>query len=283
MVEVERLRFGYGSEALFRNMDLSLRPGGIHGLVGLNGAGKSTLLRLVAGLLFPAAGRLRVLGHEPSRREPGFLSRLFVLPEELNVPGITDREYLAARSPFYPGFDHVRMERHLEELEVPRGRTLTRLSHGQRKKFLLAFGLSTNASLVMLDEPTNGLDIPSKGLFRRLVAEALEEDRLFVIATHQVRDVEALVDRLLVLHDGKVLFHGGLFELSGRIRISLDTRRPGDDEKGLLYSEPTAGGFASVWRDANAGDGHLDLEMLFKAVIARPDEFAALSDEGDRV
>ena len=283
MVEAERLRFGYGSEALFRNMDLSLRPGGIHGLVGLNGAGKSTLLRLVAGLLFPAAGRVRVLGHEPSRREPGFLSRLFVLPEELNVPGITDREYLAARAPFYPGFDHARMERHLEEFEVPRGRKLTSLSHGQKKKFLLAFGLSTNASLVMMDEPTNGLDIPSKGLFRRLVAEALEEERLFVIATHQVRDVEALVDRLLVLHDGKVLFRGGVSALSGSIRISLDARRPDDREKGLLYSEPTVGGFASVWKDANAGDGHLDLEMLFKAVVARPDEFAALSDEGDRV
>ena len=253
MVELERLRFGYGREALFRDMDLSLRPGAIHGLVGLNGAGKSTLLRLVAGLLFPAAGRVRVLGHEPCRRKPEFLSRIFVLPEELNVPGITDQEYVAARAPFYPVFDHVRMERHLEELDVPRGRRLTTLSHGQRKKFLLAFGLSTGASLVMMDEPTNGLDIPSKGLFRRLVAEALEEDRVFVIATHQVRDVEALIDRLLVLHDATVLFHGGVSRLSSSIRISLGTGRPDGNGKGLLYSEPTVGGYASVWRDANGG------------------------------
>ena len=279
MVELERLGFGYGPEALFRDMDLSLNPGCIHGLLGINGAGKSTLLRLVGGLLFPASGRVRVLGHEPSRREPGFLSRIFVLPEELNVPGITDREYLAARAPFYPGFDRARMERHLEELEVPRGRKLSSLSHGQKKKFLLSFGLSTNASLVMMDEPTNGLDIPSKGLFRRLVAEALEEDRAFVIATHQVRDVEALVDQLLVLHDGKVLFDGGVSELSNSIRISVGTGRPDNNGKGLLYAEPTVGGFASVWKDANAGDGHLDLEILFKAVIARPDEFAALSDK----
>ena len=278
MVELERLRFGYGREALFRDMDLSLSPGAIHGLVGLNGAGKSTLLRLVAGLLFPATGRVRVLGPEPSRREPEFLSRIFMLPEELNVPGITDREYVAARAPFYPGFNHARMERHLEELDVPRERRLTTLSHGQRKKFLLAFGLSTSASLVMMDEPTNGLDIPSKGLFRRLVAEALEEDRVFVIATHQVRDVEALIDRLLVLHDATVLFHGGVSRLCSNIRISLGAGRPEDNGKGLLYSEPTVGGYASVWRDANAGDGHLDLEMLFKAVIARPDEFAALSE-----
>ena len=282
MVKLERLRFGFGPEALFRDMDLSLNPGRIHGLLGLNGAGKSTLLRLVAGLLFPDSGRVRVLGHEPSRRQPGFLSKVFVLPEDLNVPGITDREYLAARAPFYPGFDHARMERHLEELEVPRGRKLTSLSHGQKKKFLLSFGLSTTASLVLMDEPTNGLDIPSKGLFRRLVAEALEEERIFVIATHQVRDVEALVDRLLVLHDGKVLFHGGVSGLSNSIRVSLGTCRPDDNARGLLYAEPTVGGFASVWKDGNGGDGHLDLEMLFKAVIARPDEFAALSEDRGR-
>ena len=282
MVKLEGLGFGYGPEALFRDMDLRLTPGSIHGLLGVNGAGKSTLLRLVAGLLFPASGRVRVLGREPSRREPGFLSRLFVLPEELNVPGITDREYLAVRAPFYPRFDHVRMERYLEELEVPRRRELISLSHGQKKKFLLSFGLSTNASLVLMDEPTNGLDIPSKGLFRRLVAEAVEEDRTFVIATHQVRDVEALVDRLLVLHDGRVLFDGGVSELSGSIRISVGTSRPDDNGKGLLYVEPTVGGFASVWKDANAGDGHLDLEILFKAVIARPDEFAALSAKRDQ-
>ena len=279
MVELERLRFGYGPEDLFRDTDLTLEPGTIYGLLGLNGAGKSTLLRLIAGLLFPASGRMSVLGHEPARRKPAFLSSLFVLPEELNVPGITDREYLAARAPFYPDFDRPRLERHLEELEVPRGRKLSSLSHGQQKKFLLSFGLATNASLLLLDEPTNGLDIPSKGLFRRLVAEALVDDRIFVVSTHQVRDVEALIDSILVLHEGKVLFHGSVPEVSNRIRFSLDSSRPDERSAGLLYAEPTVGGFASVWMDPNAGDGHLDLEMLFKAVIARPDDFAALFEK----
>ena len=276
MVELERLQFGYGSGTLFRDTNLTLEPGAIYGLLGLNGAGKSTLLKLISGLLFPASGRVNVLGHEPARRKPAFLSSLFVLPEELNVPGVTDREYVAARAPFYPNFDRAHMERHLEELEVPRGRKLTELSHGQKKKFLLSFGLATNASLLMLDEPTNGLDIPSKGLFRRLVAEALEDDRIFVVSTHQVRDVEVLVDAILVLHDGKVLFQGSVSEVSAGIRFSLDPSRPDDRAAGLLYTEATVGGFASVWKDSNAGDGHLDLEMLFKAVIARPDAFASL-------
>ena len=275
MVELERLRFGYGSGTLFRDTNLTLEPGAIYGMLGLNGAGKSTLLRLIAGLLFPASGRVRVLGHEPARRKPAFLSSLFLLPEELNVPGATDREYVAARAPFYPNFDRARMERHLEELEVPRGRKLTELSHGQKKKFLFCFGLATNASLVMLDEPTNGLDIPSKGLFRRLVAEALEDDRIFVVSTHQVRDVELLVDAILVLHDGRVLFQGSVSEVSAGIRFSLEPERPDERAPGLLYAEATVGGYAGVWNDPNTGDGQLDLEMLFKAVIARPDAFTS--------
>ena len=277
MLELKGLRFGYGREPLFRDTDLTLRPGAIYGLLGLNGAGKSTLLRLIAGLLFPASGRMRVLGHEPARRKPAFLSSLFMLPEELNVPGITDREYITVRAPFYPTFDRARMERHLEELEVPRGRKLTELSQGQKKKFLLSFGLATNAPLIMLDEPTNGLDIPSKGLFRRLVAEALEDDRTFVVSTHQVRDVETLIDAILVLHEGKVLFHGSVSEVSAGLRFSLEPGRPDVNDAGLLYAEATVGGFASVWNDPNAGDGHLDLEMFFKAAIARPDAFASLS------
>ena len=277
MVKLEGLRFGYGRETLFRDMDLVLEPGTIYGLLGLNGAGKSTLLRLIAGLLFPASGRVRVLGHEPARRQPAFLSSLFVLPEELNVPGVTDRQYIAARAPLYPAFDRDRMERHLKELEVPRGRKLTELSHGQQKKFLLSFGLATNASLLMLDEPTNGLDIPSKGLFRRLVAEAVEDDRIFVVSTHQVRDVETLIDAILVLHEGKVLFQGSVSEVSAGLRFSLEPGRPDGEDAGLLYAEATVGGFASVWNDPNTGDGHLDLEMFFKAAIARPDAFASLS------
>ena len=175
MMQMEQLRFGYGREELFRDVDLVLEPGNIYGLLGLNGAGKSTLLRLMTGLLFPRSGRIRVLGSEPARRRPGLLSRLFVLPETINVPTLTDREFVAVRAPFYPEFDHERMARYIDDLEIPGGRKLPHLSHGQQKKFLLAFGLASGASFLVLDEPTNGLDIPAKGLFRRLVAEALSE------------------------------------------------------------------------------------------------------------
>ena len=269
MLEARQVNFGYGRDSLFIDTDLTLAPGHIHGLLGLNGAGKSTLLKLMTGLLFPNSGRITACGYDPSRRAPGFLASVFLLPEELNLPGVTGKAYAAMRSPFYPNFDHARMQRYLSDFEIPEAKRLTKLSHWQKKKFLLSFGLACNASLVLLDEPTNGLDIPSKGLFRRLVAEALTDEQTIVVSTHQIRDVESLVDRIVILHAGKILLKHTVAELSGNLRISVSGNRP-EQGDGLIYCERTVGGYASVWRDRDAGSARLDLELLFKAAIASP-------------
>lgn len=276
MIEITGLSFSYGRKDLFRDMNLVLEPGNIYGLLGLNGAGKSTLLKLMTGLLFPTSGTLRALQYDPAKREPGLLSKLFVLPEELNAPGITDQEYVRARAPLYPDFDYDRLERYLQAFDLPRGCKLTKLSYGQKKKFLLSFGLACNASLLMLDEPTNGLDIPSKGLFRRLVAEALTDRQIFIISTHQVRDVDSLIDPIVILHEGAVLFNYTLAQVTSQLRISHSIARPDDNAEGLLYSEPTVGGFSAVWKDKNAADGRVDLEVLFKSVIASPETYSSL-------
>lgn len=278
LIEITDLSFGYRRSPLFTHLDMRLEPGNVYGLLGINGAGKSTLLKLMIGLLFPDAGRVATLGRETGRRDPGLLSRVFLLPEEMNMPGVTDREYLTIRAPFYPGFDRAMFERCVTELEVPRGRKLTALSHGQQKKFLLAFGLASGASVLVLDEPTNGLDIPSKSLFRRLVAGALTDDRLFIISTHQVQDVASLIDPIVILHDGRVLFHRALADVASRVRMSHATTRPDENAEGLLYTEPAVGGFRSLWRDANAADGHVDLEILFNMVVSRPDVCRSLFD-----
>ena len=276
MIEIKNVSFSYGWKELFQEMDLALLPGNIYGLLGLNGAGKSTLLKLMTGLLFPTKGTLTTMEYDPAKREPGLLSKLFVLPEELNSPGITDREYVRVRAPFYPDFDHDRLDRYLQEFDLPQERMLTTLSYGQKKKFLLSFGLACNASVVMLDEPTNGLDIPSKGLFRRLIAEALTDQQIFIISTHQVRDVESLIDPIVILHEGTVLFNQTLAQVTSRIRISHSTTRPDSNAEGLLYSEPTVGGFSAVWKDENAADGQVDMEVLFKSVIASPEIYSSL-------
>ena len=148
MLELESVRFGYGKQTLFKGIDLVLEPGNIYGLLGLNGAGKSTLLKLLSGLLFPDSGRIRVLGHEPARRSPKFLSEIFVLSEALHLPAVPDGQYISLRAPFYPRFDGDLMERLLAELDVPRGHKLVDLSLGERKKFCLAFGLACQPALL---------------------------------------------------------------------------------------------------------------------------------------
>ncbi|MBX2850083.1 MAG: ABC transporter ATP-binding protein [Acidiferrobacterales bacterium] len=275
MVELKELNFGYNSKALFTGINLTLQPGNLYGLLGLNGAGKSTLLKLIAGLLFPTSGELRVLDYEPEQRLPSFLSKLFVLPENIVMPNVTDRQYVAMSAPFYPQFDQQHFERCLTEFEVPREQKLNTLSHGQQKKFLLSFGLACRAELLILDEPSNGLDIPSKGLFRRLVAESLSENQIFVVSTHQVQDIESLVDSIVILHNGDVLLNKSITDVSGNLRMSSDSLRPEPDPT-LLYSEQTVGGYASIWQDSTSPDGQIDLELLFKAIINSPAQFQTL-------
>ncbi len=158
----------------------------------------------------------------------------------------------------------------MHELELPaNGGSLAALSHGQQKKFLLAFGLASQARLVLLDEPTNGLDIPSKGVLRRVIAEAVGAERLFVISTHQVRDLGTLMDPIVILHQGRVLLNTTLVEIGMRVHMTQQPTSPSPGATDLLFSEPAVGGFWSVWR--GGGDGPLDLEVLFNAVITNPD------------
>ncbi len=269
MIYIDGLTFGYKRGPVFQGLTLGLAPGNIYGLLGVNGAGKSTLLKLISGLLFPTGGSVRSLGQNPAERRPSFLLDVFVLAEDAQAPSMQASEYLRARAPFYPRFDHALFDRYLREFELPQAGNLAALSHGQQKKFLLAFGLATQARLVLLDEPTNGLDIPSKSLLRRVIAEAVTDERVFVISTHQVRDLGTLMDPIVILHQGQVLLNRTLAEIGARLHMTQQASPPAADTQDLLFSEPTVGGFWSVWH--GGGDGPLDLEVLFNAVVAKPE------------
>lgn len=269
MVNIDGISFGYKRGGLFEDLTLGLQPGNIYGLLGVNGAGKSTLLKLISGLLFPAAGAIRALGQNPAERAPSFLLDVFVLAEDAQAPNMLASEYLLARAPFYPRFDRALFERYLREFELPSTGNLATLSHGQQKKFLLAFGLASQAKLVLLDEPTNGLDIPSKSLLRRVIAEAATSERLFVISTHQVRDLGTLMDPIVILHQGRVVLNRTLTEIGARLHMTQQPLPPAADSQDLLHSEQTVGGYWSVWR--GGGDGPLDLEVLFNAIVAKPE------------
>lgn len=269
MIRLNQVSFGYSKrKMLFENLDLQLEPGHIYGLLGKNGAGKSSLLRNMAGLLFPLAGKIEVTGYEPQKRLPAFLQDIFFIPEEIYLPSVTIDKYLSLVAPFYPKFDETQFRNYIAELDIPIANKLTGMSYGQKKKVLIAFALSTNTRVLIMDEPTNGLDIPSKSQFRRLISSALDKDRLILISTHQVRDLDNLIDAIVILEDSKIMIKHSLDTVAERLcfgelpNIELDER--------VLYSEPSLRGYRAVFENSSQEESRVDLEHLFNAVLENP-------------
>jgi ABC-2 type transport system ATP-binding protein len=208
MIEIKKLDYYYQKNTpLFQDLNFDLKSGGICGLLGKNGAGKTTLLKLMAGLLFPKTGHIQVMQAAPKTRTPELLQNIFLLPDAFSLPAMPIKRYLACYTPFYPNFNLSVYEAAAAAFELPVVKKLTNLSYGQQKKFLLAFGFATGAKLFLFDEPTNGLDIPSKQQFRKLLATHVADDRSFIISTHQVKDIENLIDSVLILDQGKNIFN----------------------------------------------------------------------------
>ena len=273
-VEINQLAFSYGKEQLFASLDVGLQRGNMYGLLGKNGAGKTSMLKLIAGLLFPQAGEVRVFDQEPADRTPSFLSEIFFLPEDLYLPAMSIREYISIYAPFYPRFDHEALAARLDEFEVPAGKKLNALSYGQKKKFLIAFGLASNAALCLLDEPTNGLDIPSKSQFRRIAASSLNDDRLFIISTHQVRDLEQLIDPVIIIDEGKIIFLQTYDEIVQRISIRHVRSLPREEQ--IIFQQQEINGYRIVTAQDGNTETSIDLETLFNAVLSDPVRMAGV-------
>jgi ABC-2 type transport system ATP-binding protein len=191
------------------------------------------------------------------------LQDVFLVPEEFYFPAIYFSDYLKAYAHFYPRFDYELMDRLIEEFELPVGNNLQRLSLGQKKKFLIAFALATRCRLLVLDEPTNGLDIPSKSLFRKVLAGSLDENQLVIISTHQVKDVENLIDTIIILDKGKVIFQKTLEEISGKVCFVNGTS---EEVKEAIYSEAVPGGYRLMTSKTDE-ETEIDIELLFNAII----------------
>ncbi|MCX2451034.1 ABC transporter ATP-binding protein [Pedobacter sp. PLR] len=266
MIEISNLTFGYSKKKLlFKNLNLKLQMGHIYGLLGKNGAGKSTLLKNLAGLVFPQEGFCSLKGYRAADRLPGFLQELFFIPEEIYLPGTSAVQFAQSTAHFYPKFDEAQYYRMLAEFDVPQTSILNKLSFGQQKKVMIAFGLATNTTLLIMDEPTNGLDIPSKAKFRRIIAGALTEERCIIISTHQIRDLDSLIDRLLIVHEQKMVLNKSLDEIAERIYFGSSA--PLDKEL-ILYEESHRIGLNTMSINHNEAFSKVDMELLFSAVIS---------------
>lgn len=207
MIAVENLSFTYrkSKRAVLRDFSLSLEPGRVYGLLGKNGAGKSTLLYLISGLLTPRNGRVVYHDTDVRRRLPVTLQDMFLVPEEFELPPVSLVSYVELNSPFYPRFSKEDMIRNLHYFDMDIDINLGALSMGQKKKVFMSFALATNTSLLLMDEPTNGLDIPGKSQFRKFMASGMSDDKTVVISTHQVRDIDKVLDHVLIMDDSRVL------------------------------------------------------------------------------
>ena len=272
MITTNKLSFGYSAgKRVLNDISLTLGEGHIHGLLGCNGIGKTTLLKIICGIMRPDAGEVVVDGFDPMSRRPEMFSELMIIPEEFDLPNVSLERYAKVASSFYPRFDMGQMRGYCEEFHVNPNEKLHSMSMGQRKKAYIAFALACDVRILLLDEPTNGLDIPSKSIFRRLLASYVNEERLVIISTHQVADVDQLLDSIVILDEQGVVLSATTDEICRKLKFGKSS-----DGDNVIYTERTISGDMSVSINDNDADTMLNIELLFNAATANRHAIAAL-------
>lgn len=273
MIEIKDLYFYYKKKhCIFENLNMEIKKGQIYGILGENGVGKSTLLRIMTGLLFPKEGKCSVFGVDAYKRNPRILEKLFFIPEEFDSPNVQTEKFVWDIGKFYPKFSMEQFHTIINEFEVDTDKKFSQLSYGQKKKVLISLALSTNVELVILDEPTNGLDIPSKAQFKRVIASSANEDNTIIISTHQIYDVENLLDRIIILEKNTVLVNNSIEEIINKLRFSVQTSVP----ENAIYYEPCLGGYSIIELNTYDEESKLNIESLFNAAIKNKEKFKEL-------
>ncbi len=271
MIAFKDVCFSYRRNVpVLSNLSLQIEPGTVCGLLGRNGVGKSTMLYLTAGLLRPRSGQVLCNGYIPSDRQVNFLNDIFIVPEEFDLPPITLDEYVRINSVFYPKFNLDLMHSILEIFALPGNINLGALSLGQKKKAFLSFALACNTSILLLDEPTNGLDITAKRMFRAAITAAMTDDKTIIISTHQVYDVENILDHVVIADNNRILLNRPMIDIQTKLRFGY-TQDP-EQAKRALFSIPMPGGFNVVeFLDDPDRETEVNLETLFELTNSNPE------------
>lgn len=276
MLQVENISFSYGrgKKEVLTNFSLSLEKGRVYGLLGKNGAGKSTLLYMMSGLLTPKQGRVMYHDTDVRRRLPLTLQDMFLVPEEFELPPISLISYIELNSKFYPRFSKEDMVKYLHFFEMGLDTDLGALSMGQKKKVFMSFALATHTSLLLMDEPTNGLDIPGKSQFRKFIASGMTDDKTIVISTHQVRDIDKVLDHVLIMDNNRVLLDESIAGICSKLLfVESDDR---ERAQSALYTLPSVQGNFLMLPNTEEEETEINLELLFSATLAMPDKIAAM-------
>ena len=282
-LRINGVSFSYKRKTrVFQDFSLDFRPGEIVGLLGKNGTGKSTLLYLITGLLRPDQGEVCLKGLNVSKRLPQTLLDVFLVPEVIALPDLSMKQFVRIHAPFYPKFSEELLQACLRDFDLDLDIRLKELSMGQQKKAYICFALAANTSLLLMDEPTNGLDIPAKSQFRKVVSSGMTDEKAILISTHQVRDVDRLLDHIVIIDGNDVLLNHSVNAITRKLQfIEQDIAKP---LEGALYVQPSVYGNSVIFPNAGEDDSTLNIELLFNAVLAERDKMKQMfNQEEERI
>lgn len=275
MIKIEHLSFQYKKGNLvLDDISLNLSKGSIVGLLGCNGEGKTTLLKLLCGQLLPLSGNLLINGEDPSKRMRKTLEQVYYLPEEIIVPNLKVKTYFSLITPFYPNYSQEIAEEAMTEFWLDWEQRLSMLSQGQKKKVAIALALSLQTPLLLMDEPTNSLDTPSKSAFRKLLAKHISEEQAVIISTHQLRDLESLLDGIVILEGGHLLVNASIYKLSEIFSFGLVT----DNNKAeALYEESSISGDVGIFEHRDdMEEGLFSIELFLNGISREKEKISAI-------
>lgn len=262
MIEIKDLAFSYGKTPILKSITTTLEEGRIYGLLGENGVGKTNLLTLLCGLKKVCSGSITTDGENPFDRTPTLLQNQFYLPDEVLPVAMKAECFAKERGAFWPDYDHAKFLEIMKEFENDPAKKMNQMSAGQLKKTYISLALACGCKYIFMDEPTNGLDIPSKTQFRSAIMKYTSDDSTIVISTHQVRDLENIIDPIIILDRQDVLLNASVEEITSKLYFDYGTQLHPES----LYSEQLPGGFIQVYPNTTGEDSKINVEALFNAV-----------------
>ena len=277
-LSVSSVTYGYSNrQNVFNDFSITFDEGKIIGLLGKNGTGKSTLLYLLCGLLHAQKGEVLFKNKNVKERNPETLQDIFIVPEEFSMPDTTLNKYIKLLSPFYPNFSYDDMKSTMDKFELDMNLNLKELSMGMKKKVFMCFALATNTSLLLMDEPTNGLDIPSKSQFRKVIASSMSDNRSIIISTHQVKDIDILLDKVVVLDNNDILLDQNVADITEKLYFAETGIN--DDISDAIFTQPSLAGYSAVFRNLENDESTMNLETLFNATLSKRDEIKKIFEK----
>lgn len=268
MIKINGLGFSYDSNVVLKDITMSLEEGRIYGLLGENGVGKTTMLTLLAGLKKVQSGTLEIDGQVPFDRKPSFLANIYYLPDEVPAPRRKAIDFARDHGQYWTKFSIEKFSELMKVFDTDENQRMDQMSYGQLKKTFISFALACNTKYLFMDEPTNGLDIPSKGQFRKAVSKYTSDDSTLLISTHQARDLEAIIDPIIILDHKDVLLNASLDEIAQKLYFDYSSEANAD----ALYQEMVPGGNIQVLRNDMGIESKVNIEALFNAVLLHKDE-----------